>query len=380
MKEISDILDAWAVARSAGQRAALATLVHVDGSSYRRPGARMLVTEQGEITGAISGGCLEGDALRKSLLAIHQSSPRLVTYDTGDPADASIGAQLGCAGIIKVLFEPINSSGHDHALELLSLVQKNRTEKVLVTLFHPDDPKGNHPGTCLLLEPEQTHGKIEGMENLLADAEEALQEKKSLHLEYKSNTDRLQAFIEFLPPRLRLVIAGAGNDAVPVAAIASAMGWEVTVTDGRNTHAQTDRFGAGCQVLLTNTDSLLQEVKPDGYTAFLLMTHNFANDLAVLKALLPTDVPYIGVLGPAKKLRHMLDEIAASGIRLTPQQFRRIHGPAGLELGAESPEEIALSMVSGVLAAMRNCPGGQLKDKPDVIHNRSALKLQIRQW
>src|ERR1700744_1143892 len=131
MKEIRDIIHAFAVAQREGKRSALATVVHVEGSSYRRPGARMLVTEDGQLTGAISGGCLEGDALRKALYAIHQQQNKLVTYDTTHEEDVQFGVQLGCNGIVHILFEPVDDTREYHPIRLLQELTGERREAVL---------------------------------------------------------------------------------------------------------------------------------------------------------------------------------------------------------------------------------------------------------
>src|SRR6201999_2801621 len=142
MKEIGDIIRAFDLAQREGKRTALATVVHVEGSSYRRPGARMLVTEDGHLTGAISGGCLEGDALQKALFALHRQAAMLVTYDTTDEDDATVGMQLGCNGIIQVLFEPIDPDDRQNPIELLKLAVAVRQYAVLVTLFSLKDKRG----------------------------------------------------------------------------------------------------------------------------------------------------------------------------------------------------------------------------------------------
>src|SRR5580704_9210537 len=152
MKEISDIIRAFEEARRAGRRTALATVVHVDGSSYRRPGARMLVTDEGRLTGAISGGCLEGDALRKALFALSRRTSMLVTYDTMDEDDAKLGVGLGCNGIIQVLFEPIDPDDPSNPIELLKRIAAERQHAVLVTLFSLQEKYGPQPGTRLLLK------------------------------------------------------------------------------------------------------------------------------------------------------------------------------------------------------------------------------------
>src|ERR1700742_3583216 len=138
MKEIGDIIRAFDIAQSEGKRSALATVVQVEGSSYRRPGARMLVTEDGQLTGAISGGCLEGDALRKAMFAINQQQNKLVTYDTTDEDDVQFGLQLGCNGIVHILFEPIDDAKEYHAIRLLRELIRDRRDAVLLTLFSLD--------------------------------------------------------------------------------------------------------------------------------------------------------------------------------------------------------------------------------------------------
>src|SRR5580658_2243079 len=153
MKEIRDIVRAFDMAQSEGKRSALATVVHVEGSSYRRPGARMLVTEDGQLTGAISGGCLEGDALRKALHAINQQQNKLVTYDTTQEDDVQFGVQLGCNGIVHILFEPIDDTKDYHPIRLLRELIGGRRNAVLLTLFSLDRSR-EQPGTGLLYADE----------------------------------------------------------------------------------------------------------------------------------------------------------------------------------------------------------------------------------
>src|SRR6478609_1842256 len=150
MKEITDIIKAYDVAAKAGKQSALATVVSVEGSSYRRPGARMLVTDDGVLTGAISGGCLEGDALRKALLVMQQQKPMLATYDTTDEDDAKLGVQLGCNGIVHILFEPILTEDTNNPIELLKRAASKREAAVMGTLFSLEDRKAEQPGSCFL--------------------------------------------------------------------------------------------------------------------------------------------------------------------------------------------------------------------------------------
>jgi xanthine/CO dehydrogenase XdhC/CoxF family maturation factor len=382
VKELRAIIEAYDAAVHAGKKTALAAVVHLDGSSYRRPGARMLVSDEGELTGAISGGCLEGDALRKALFALSQQQSKLVTYDTSDEDDMTIGIQLGCAGVIQVLFEPINPNNPSNPIQLIRKALAIRQHAVLVTLFDLSDKKNSQPGTCLLMEAD---GHISGEQPIPAIGQ-ALQEEMQLVMQTGKSVFRqftgagvsMTAFIEYLQPAVSLVVVGAGNDAIPMMQFADTLGWDVRVVDGRNTHARPERFASACQVLVSRPEQVLEQLPMDERTVFVMMTHNYNYDLAMLKALLPLQTPYIGMLGPKKKLDRMLEELRAGGELIDESMLSKVHGPAGLEVGAETPEEIALSIISEIQAVLTKAPGGQLKWKADVIHARTATQISVK--
>ncbi|HYM94537.1 MAG TPA: XdhC/CoxI family protein [Chitinophagaceae bacterium] len=373
MKELREIIKAYDAAVHAGKKSALAAVVHLDGSSYRRPGARMLVNDDGELTGAISGGCLEGDALRKALLVLSQQQSKLVTYDTNDEDDATIGIQLGCAGIIRVLFEPINPNHQNNPVQLLRKAVALRQKSVLVTLFSLEDIRNEQPGTCLLMEENgNISGEIPYSELnavIMEDVNESMKEKTSGFKNYTAKNISVTAFIEFLQPAISLVVIGAGNDAIPMMQIADSIGWEVRVVDGRITHAKPERFVSACQVLVSKPEKVLEQILIDEQSVFVLMTHNYNYDLAMLKELLQRKVTYIGMLGPKKKLDRMLEELQSRGMKLSQQQLNTIYGPVGLEIGAETQEEIALSIIAEIKAVLSGKPGGSLRNKQDVIHS-----------
>ena len=382
MKELSEIINAYDKAVHAAKSTALATVVHVDGSSYRRPGARMLVDDEGFLTGAISGGCLEGDALRKAMLALSQQKVKLVTYDTSNEDDMTIGIQLGCAGVIKVLFEPINSALENNAIELIRRAIAVRQNTVLLTLFSLDQINQDQKGTCLILEEG---GKITGdlqyhqfHDAFIEDMYAVLSNGRSVFKSYVHESISVTAFIEFMQPPISLVIVGAGNDAIPMMQIANTLGWDVRVVDGRNTHARPEKFQAACQVLVSKPEDVLEQLTFDDRTAFVMMTHNYNYDKAMLKALLPMNIPYIGMLGPKKKTARMLKEIQEAGVMIDDKMLEKVYGPTGLELGAETPEEIALSITAEILSVMTQTPGGQLKKKHDVIHSRNESVINIK--
>lgn len=362
MKEIKDIIQAYQRATAAGQKTALATVVQVEGSSYRRPGARMLIVEDGQLMGAISGGCLEGDALRKALLVMAQQQPMLVTYDTMDDDDASLGVGLGCNGIIQVLIEPIMPEKTNNPIHLLQRIVADRSPNVIVTLYSLENRKGVQGGTCWVLGksemPENMNPKIQ------EDAHNALINNTSAFKTYPDT----QALLEFVAPPISLVIIGAGNDALPLMHFADILGWETKIVDGRANYARPERFATACQVLVSKPEKVLEQIAIDPWTAFTLMTHNFIYDKAMLRELCQKEAKYIGMLGPKKKLDRMLEELANDGINIDSEQQKSIYGPVGLDIGAETPEEIALSIIAEIKAVFEGRNGSFLRSKTGAIH------------
>jgi xanthine/CO dehydrogenase XdhC/CoxF family maturation factor len=383
MKEIKEIIKAYNDCVAAGKKAALAAVVHLDGSSYRRPGARMLINDEGQLTGAISGGCLEGDALRKALLVIAQQNSKLVTYDTTDEEDVSVGVQLGCAGIIQVLFEPIDVNAKINPIKLLQKAISKKQKSVLVTLFSTEEKNKPQIGTCLLVEEDKTiTGEIPVAaikDAVMKDIQTVIESQLSAFINYDSEGITYTAFIEFLQPPISLVVVGAGNDAIPMVNIADSIGWEVRVVDGRNTHAKPERFVSACQVLVSKPENALEQISIDEQTVFVLMTHNYNYDLAMLRALLEHNVKYIGVLGPKKKLERMLEELKDAGMKLTDKQMNSVYGPVGLEIGAETAEEIALSIIAEIKSVFAGKKGTSLRDSKDFIHSRLDTRIENRE-
>lgn len=378
LKELEDIVKAYHTAQQQGISAALATVVHVEGSAYRQPGARMLITENGQLTGAISGGCLEGDALRKAQLAMMQQRPMLVTYDTTDEDDAKLGVGLGCNGIIHILLEPLGPLSTFNPLTLLHHYTGSRETTVMVTLFNMQHRSAPQAGTCLLLTGNQElhHHLPDNVlrEVVLADAREAMSSRQSAIKTYHTGHEQITVLVAYHPPAIQLLVAGAGNDVMPLIKMAAILGWHTCVFDGRPAYAQPQRFPEATKVVHAKPAAVLSHLQPDEYTAVILMTHNYNYDLALLTALLPHALPYTGVLGPAKKLERMLAEIEETGTGITALQRSRIYGPAGLDIGAETAEEIALSIISEIKAVMAKAAGTPLRERKNTIHRR-ALQM-----
>lgn len=372
-KEIIDILKAFKVAQQEGRQCALATVVHVEGSSYRMPGARMLVEDNGRITGAISGGCLEGDALRKALQAINQQQNKLVTYNSLHEDDVEFGVQLGCNGIVHILFEPIDPQQTNNPVALLEKFYLERKDAVLVTLFSLENISQPQPGTCFFLNAGISENKIADSDLsdiIKKDATAVLAGGASLLKQYADHN--LSAFHELIQPTISLIIVGAGNDAIPLVDMATILGWQVTITDGRSTHANTQRFPKAHRILVGKPGEVITPILSDERTVFLLMTHNYNYDLEMLRLLLKTKSRYIGTLGPKKRLERMLTELQEQGLIITDEQKAAIYGPTGLDIGAETPEEIALSILAEIKTVLAGHQGGLLRSRDAAIHSRPA--------
>jgi xanthine dehydrogenase accessory factor len=376
-KEIRNIIKAFDEACENGMMCCLATVVHVEGSSYRRPGARMLVREDGQLTGAISGGCLEGDALRKALLALNQQQNKLVTYDTSDEEDATIGVQLGCNGIIHILFEPIDPSSERHPINLLKQASAQRSKAVLVTLFSLKERE--QIGTQFLLFNDNSISKnvSDNLPRALFDDVTKVMESETPLITSCAIKERtISAFIEYLAPEVKLVIIGAGNDAIPLTEMANVLGWNIVVLDGRSNYAAACRFPKANKVIVAKPREVLTHMEVDQQTVFLLLTHNYNYDSEVLSLLLHQQTRYIGILGPKKKHQRMLEDLEEKGHIISQEQRSKIYGPCGLDIGAEAPEEIALSILSEIKAVLSSKQGTLLRDKEGPIHTDVASVLR----
>jgi xanthine/CO dehydrogenase XdhC/CoxF family maturation factor len=267
-------------------------------------------------------------------------------------------------------------------VEFLRNIGLKRQKAVLVTLFSLEDKKNPQPGTCLFLD---SSGNFKGtiadtkLEMVLKqDAILAFSTEKSSFKKYISDHFSLTAFIEFIKPAVSLVIIGAGNDVLPLVEMADLLGWESSVIDGRSSHARPERFEKSCQVLVSKPENVLEQIFIDEQTVFVLMTHNYNYDKAMLRILVEKNVNYIGMLGPKKKLDRMLEEIRESGFTLTEKQKEKIFSPVGLDLGAETAEEIALSIIAEIKVYLTGKTSQQLRKLNKAIHSRLDTVIEER--
>ena len=378
MSEITDVLTAIGSLSGSGQRMALATIVAVRGSTYRRPGARLLVPEEGAPIGNISGGCLEGDVADMARLVMEEGRARLAGWDLTADDDAVWGLGLGCNGAIEVFIEPADRAV-EAARALRTALEEERPIS-LVTVIESTEPEAIAPGARLIVMPD---GAVEGSlgrsdvdAEAIAAARELLTTERS---EIRTLAEGIRAFVEILDPPLRLVICGAGHDAVPLVRAASLLGWNVTVVDDRPAFLNRERFPEAHGFASVDDPSEVAEaVTVDARTFVVVMTHNFLRDKAYLRGLLTTDARYVAMLGPAARTQRLLMELEEEGSPITDEGRSRIHGPAGLDLGAEGPEEIAQAIIGEIVAVRRGRDGGFLKERPTPIHDRPRPGTEAR--
>jgi len=368
MKELRETLDAYEELRWQGRPAALATVVAVGGSSYRRPGARMLLTHDGWVAGGVSGGCLESDVAQRARAVLESGRAEVVTYDTTEDRDVVFGVGLGCRGVIEILIEPLTGDRPDLAF-LQSLVRR-REPGVCATVFRRKGGAAARLGDRLLLA--QSGEVCDGLADaglaarVRTDAQGALTSGRSAMREYALSYGSVAVFLEALAPPQALVLFGAGHDAPPLVRMAKELGWHVTVADARPAYVTEDRFPLADAVLACPPEEAARRLSLGARTAVVLMTHNYLQDRTLLEQWLPVPVRYLGVLGPKRRTERLLNDLPPA--LLTPEALARLHSPVGLDIGAETPELIALSILAGIQAVAAGRPGGFLRDRPGPIY------------
>ena len=383
MKELRAIVGALEQARSDGKASALATVVEVRGSAYRRPGARMSITAEGQTTGAVSGGCLERDVILRARRVIERGESTLATYDTTDEDDIAFGVGLGCRGVIQILIEPLPRASEPSHLPLLEELLRRREPGVLATVWRVEGQMVAKVGSRLLRSRRgrlwDDMGDPELAARIDADAREALRTGRSATQLYRLRAGEAEVFLELLRPPVPLVLFGGGPDAVPLVQLAGALGWHVTVVDGRPAAASRARFPRADAVHLCRPEQVREQVRLDPDTVAVVMTHNYLTDLRLLELLLPSPVRYLGLLGPKSRAERLLQELSQAGVVATEAQLARLHAPVGLDLGADTSEEIALAILAEIQAMLAGRAGGPLRDRPTPIHERWRAE-ERREW
>ena len=377
MKEFKNILREFDKIDFANRKAAIATVVQVRGSSYRSPGARMLITDDGKWVGSISGGCLEGDALRQARQVMNNGTPQTVTYDTREESNQNLGIGLGCNGVIDVLIEPVDHSDQTKTVATYKSIIETNGPVTLATVFSGGSEKG---GKILRLEDTTLINTIVDKnleEMIIADLTSVFETKSSHARKYDVGGITEEVFIEIIQPSVSLIIFGGGFDARPVSQLAKSLGWDVTVTDECVAHIAPLFFPTADKLSLCQRSFIDRDFNITPYTACVLMSHNYEYDRDVLRKLLKSETPFIGILGPRKRFDKMQEEFSKEGIVLTPEDHHRIHSPIGLDIGAEAPDEIAVSIIAEIQGKFSNRSGGYLKYRNGPIHHRDTKGDQV---
>jgi xanthine dehydrogenase accessory factor len=333
-------------ARAAGEPLVLCTVIQTGGSTYAKPGAQMLIADDGEYAGLLSGGCLEGDLREHAREVATNGHARIVSYDLRSSTDQLFGLGAGCEGAMDILLSRVSAAeGWEPLATMAASWQAGiRCRLGLVTRSQAADPPA---GRALVAGsiPEPLRGPLER-----ADANCLL-----------CVDSQLEVFVADLPPPPHLLLAGGGPDARPVATLARFLGWEVTVADHRAAYLAPQRFPADVRLIELRASELGRRLALATYSAAIVMSHHLESDLHYLRALAHSQVGYVGLLGPAARRERLLADLGPDATRLRG----RLRAPVGLDIGGRSPESIALSIVGEVHAALAGRAGRPFSEVAD---------------
>jgi xanthine dehydrogenase accessory factor len=349
------------------RRGVLATIIAVEGSAYRRPGAKMVIPEDGEGVGHITAGCLEEEVQRLASEVLAAGEPRVERYDLMPEADDDVwGLGVGCNGVIEVLLEPLDET-YRPAVEAVS---GGRDVGVLTVV------DGDGEGARAYYDPEADAFDLHG--GFDADLAERVRDAAAtLTAQGRADSvevDGITVFVDGLAAPATLVVVGTGHDVGPIAELGAQADFRVTVVGFRGAAAKADRFPAASEVVSTSPARMPEAFDFDAETYVVVATHNFVDDrLAVESLLTDTPVPYVGLMGPRERFEEMLDAFADEGTTFTDAQLDRLYTPVGLDLGGGSPYQIALSIVAEALAVKNGRQPQHLKAREGTIHDRVEL-------
>ena len=349
--ETREVLDRLAELLEEGKAAALATVVRVRGSAYRREGAKMLVAGDGSSTGNVSGGCLEADVREVALRVLASGAPEFRSYCAGADEVSAWDLGVGCDGQVDVLVERTTDARPAER----ALLEGDAPFASCVELARP--------GPRLVVTRSRVEGGLDGagFDARVAALARSRLEAAPPALAVVAGRD---VFVDVLAPPPRLLIVSAGDDARPLARLAAEAGFRVAVVDRRPSLLTRERFPGARELVAARPEELARSLAPGAETYAVVMTHNYVDDRAYLGALLATPVGYIGMLGPRQRTERMLSELAAGG----PVDEARVYGPVGLDIGADGAEQVALSALAEILAVRSGRRPAPLRERTRPIH------------
>jgi xanthine/CO dehydrogenase XdhC/CoxF family maturation factor len=334
----------------------LATIIETQGSTYQKAGAKMLISKDGEWLGLLNGGCFESDLLERAGSVFASGQPVTVFYDMRSADDVIWGLGLGCNGAVRILLQLLKAEEYFYPLnKLVEALEKDR-RGVLMTVIESDH-RSLPIGLSLFLDDEDfknSHSFWPG--ELIASAQIFCLNEKPRFKTHRFEGNTIKVFYEPIRPLPRLFIVGAGADAIPLMKCAETLGWRVTVIDYRQAYIKPERFPLAERLFYCLPQNLAEELPLERFDAAVMMTHNFEYDARYLKIIANSRIPFVGLLGPEARKERLLDSLGDKASKIAD----RVFGPVGLDIGAETPEEIAISIMAGILAAQNRRRGGQL--------------------
>lgn len=382
MNDLSRLLEALDGARAHQQNAVIATVVKVQGSAYRRPGARMVIAQLGTAIGTVSGGCLESDVSKKAWWLTANGKPSIRSYSTGEGDDeleeAELSFGLGCNGTVHILFERIEPQAASLVVDLLREVKESGSGAALATVIATQNERCAAVGERVALGPSsglQMHVDERWLALAMAeDLQSVLDARRSATRVYDGPGGQIEVLLEYIAAPRRMVIFGAGHDASPLVSMARLQGWHITVIDARAHFARAQRFPEADRVLAAPLAPLPGLAAMVADAAVVVMTHSLTQDRHWLAQVLQCAPRYIGQLGPRSRTERLLDELPAQACNA--QALANLHYPIGLDLGGDTPDSVALSILSEVNAVFNGRNGGMLKHREASIH---AVDVKLAQ-
>lgn len=370
MKELQDILKR--VARfSKDEKAILATVVEVIGSGYRRAGARMLIDENGYSIGTVSGGCLEADVLERAKRVLQTGEAAVITYDTTQDESSVFGLGMGCRGVIRVLLEA--ATRDNRIFDCFQNAVERRKREVAATLISTGAAQKIGGRVFYSAGADEFDfvslpASFGDLSELKIDCRRVFDggEKSAVKI-YETERGAAEFFIERIEPPLNLLMFGAGFDALPVVRFAKELGWRVRVIDHRPAFANSERLPEADEIIGSRGEDLPEELFRDENAAAVIMTHNYERDREILFRLLNSNCCYIGALGPKSRTEKLIQELRGAGRAFDETNLKKLYAPIGLDIGSETPEEIALAVVAEIKTILSNRNGGFLRDRKSSI-------------
>ena len=356
-KETGEVLERAVLLARAGKQTSLATVVRIEGSAYRRPGAKFLVEEDGRTAGSVSGGCLEADVREAALEVIRTGAPRLLRYETSADDRSVFGLGMGCSGAVEIF---VQSAAEGEAFETARAIREllaGESAFAVSTVVKGADAAGR----ALVVLAEGVRAGSTGDPSLDRDVSKCGAERLARRESGLDRTGASEIFTEVLLPPPHLIVVGAGDDAIPLCRYAADAGFRVTVVDHREVSLAPDRFPGAARRLVLRPEEGIDSL-PVGPRAFaVIKNHSFRHDREWTRHMLSAGVPYIGLLGPRARADEILSQIGTAA-------GDRIFAPVGLDLGSEGPEQVALSIVAEVLAVYSSRQPWSLREKESAIH------------